>query len=344
MKNVLSLHFWFSGGTFLCCESCPLTSHQSCLQIPVAGDHYFCDSCETGRHPLYGEIVWAKYSNCKWWPAVVVPPACIPHAVDLQMHTDHDLCVKFFGSYEFGWVGRSLVYLYDEGDAEKSLDGTVKFDKAVQQAENWYSILKVNVKNSRTLAPLPYTKISKITPVPPAKLVRKEGDESQQCACSPDDIDPCGPKSGCANRAFDFECDPDLCPCGDKCNNQCIEKRKYASFRLQYMGDKGFGLIADKFISGGTLIIEYVGELVTEEEFQSRISSKQTQNFYFMKYAKKLYIDAELKGNMSRFMNHSCKPNCQPRVIKVKGIDRIGLFAIDDILEVSSLFPRFKSK
>lgn len=135
-----------------------------------------------------------------------------------------------------------------------------------------------------------------------------------------------------------IECDAACCPAGIKCNNQCIEERKYARFKLQDMGDKGFGLIADEFIREGTLVIEYVGELVTEKEFQDRLKTKKTLNFYFMKYDKGLYIDAEKKGNMARFMNHSCNPNCQPRKVLVKGVIRIGLFAICDIEKVTFVF------
>lgn len=304
----------------------------SCLHISVAPEHYVCDSCETGRHPLYGEIVWAKYSYYAWWPAIVVPPACIPDSINNKDHNDHDLCVRFFGTLDFGWVGRSFVYLYGEGDAQRSITGNKKLNNAIEQAEIFYKDLMANVKKTRAPQPLPYNKICTIQLVPPAKLVKKK-DESHICSCSPD-TDPCGPTSGCQNRESCIECDASLCPCGDKCNNQSIGKRKYASFRLKYMGDKGFGLIAESLIGAGTTVIEYVGELVTEAEFQSRLSKKQTQNFYYMKY-KSCYIDAELKGNMSRFMNHSCNPNCSPQVIIVKGVERIGLVALHDIEKVS---------
>lgn len=329
-------NFFLSGGKLLLCDSCPHASHPECLPIkpPDVDEDYYCDSCENGRHPLYGEIVWVKYGNTSWWPAVLVPPVCIPDSVENATHNEHDVCVRFFGAFNFGWVGRSFYYLYSDGDAKESNPINAKLSEAIAQAESWHIKQMDTVKKKRDLLPLPYSQISKIKVVHPAKLIRKEN-ESHSCSCRPDDDDPCGPTSNCANRACYTECDAMLCPCGTKCNNQWIEKRVYARFKRQHMGVKGFGLVAETFISEDTLIIEYVGELVTDEEYRSRLATKQTQNTYFMQYGRNLYIDAEHKGNMSRFMNHSCNPNCQPRTWIVKGVERIGLFALHDIEKVS---------
>lgn len=43
-------------------------------------------------------------------------------------------------------------------------------------------------------------------------------------------------------------------------------------------------------------------------------------------------IDAGPKGNLSRFMNHSCAPNCETQKWTANGDVRVGLFAIYDIL------------
>lgn len=42
-------------------------------------------------------------------------------------------------------------------------------------------------------------------------------------------------------------------------------------------------------------------------------------------------IDAGPKGNLSRFMNHSCAPNCETQKWTANGDVRVGLFAIYDI-------------
>ena len=42
-------------------------------------------------------------------------------------------------------------------------------------------------------------------------------------------------------------------------------------------------------------------------------------------------IDAGPKGNLSRFMNHCCNPNCDTHKWTVNGDTRVGLFANQDI-------------
>ena len=52
------------GGSLICCEQCPGSFHVECLKIDHPEEEkYFCDNCETGRMPLYGEVVWVKLGN-----------------------------------------------------------------------------------------------------------------------------------------------------------------------------------------------------------------------------------------------------------------------------------------
>ncbi|XP_053623529.1 histone-lysine N-methyltransferase NSD2-like [Plodia interpunctella] len=55
------------------------------------------------------------------------------------------------------------------------------------------------------------------------------------------------------------------------------------------------------------------------------------ENFYFLTLDKERMIDAGPKGNLARFMNHSCEPNCETQKWTVLGDVRVGLFAVGDI-------------
>lgn len=55
------------------------------------------------------------------------------------------------------------------------------------------------------------------------------------------------------------------------------------------------------------------------------------QRLLFLFFLKDRIIDAGPKGNYSRFMNHSCNPNCETQKWTVNGDVRVGLFALCDI-------------
>lgn len=53
----------------------------------------------------------------------------------------------------------------------------------------------------------------------------------------------------------------------------------------------------------GQFVIEYVGELIDEEEFRRRMRRKheiRDENFYFLTLDKERMIDAGPKGNLAR--------------------------------------------
>ncbi|KZV29601.1 histone-lysine N-methyltransferase ASHR3-like [Dorcoceras hygrometricum] len=51
------------------------------------------------------------------------------------------------------------------------------------------------------------------------------------------------------------------------------------------------------------------------------------KNFYMCEISKDFVIDATFKGNFSRFLNHSCAPNCKLEKWQVDGETRVGVFA-----------------
>jgi SET domain-containing protein len=68
----------------------------------------------------------------------------------------------------------------------------------------------------------------------------------------------------------------------------------------------GLGLFALKPIPKGARIIEYTGPLVSNEEVEKRNTGK-----YFFGVNTKWSIDGTPRGNIARYINHSCQPNAE---------------------------------
>lgn len=79
-------------------------------------------------------------------------------------------------------------------------------------------------------------------------------------------------------------------------------------------GVHGKGVFALTDIDKGEIIIEYVGEVITWKEALRRHphDPKDPNHTFYFHIDKKHVIDALYGGNSSRWINHSCKPNCQP--------------------------------
>ncbi|EPY82275.1 histone-lysine N-methyltransferase NSD3 [Camelus ferus] len=158
--------------------------------------------------------------------------------------------------------------------------------------------------------------------------------EIPRCNCKPADENPCGLESECLNRMLQYECHPQVCPAGERCQNQCFTKRLYPDAEIIKTERRGWGLRTKRSIKKGEFVNEYVGELIDEEECRLRIKrahENSVTNFYMLTVTKDRIIDAGPKGNYSRFMNHSCNPNCETQKWTVNGDVRVGLFALCDI-------------
>ncbi|OGM92835.1 hypothetical protein A2333_00555 [Candidatus Wolfebacteria bacterium RIFOXYB2_FULL_49_7] len=74
----------------------------------------------------------------------------------------------------------------------------------------------------------------------------------------------------------------------------------------------GLGLFATADISKGTFIIEYTGEKIANAEADRRGGR------YLFNINTKWTIDGKGHHNTARYINHSCRPNCESRVAKGK--------------------------
>ncbi|XP_011689252.1 PREDICTED: histone-lysine N-methyltransferase ash1 [Wasmannia auropunctata] len=154
--------------------------------------------------------------------------------------------------------------------------------------------------------------------------------EAQACECKPES--GCG--DDCINRMVFSECSPQLCPCSDKCENQKIQKHEWSPGLQRFMTeDKGWGVRTQQAIKSGDFILEYVGEVVSEREFKSRMATRYANDthHYCLHLDGGLVIDGHRMGGDGRFVNHSCEPNCEMQKWSVLGLPRMALFASRDI-------------
>jgi len=73
----------------------------------------------------------------------------------------------------------------------------------------------------------------------------------------------------------------------------------------------GWGVWATKAISKNTRIIDYAGEKISNQESLKRERRYiRKGHVWCFKLTNRTVIDAAVGGNLARFINHSCRPNC----------------------------------
>ncbi|KAH7476740.1 Histone-lysine N-methyltransferase ASH1L [Phytophthora ramorum] len=158
-------------------------------------------------------------------------------------------------------------------------------------------------------------------------------DEISVCSCEPPmDENEIGCLDDCLNRAALVECIPGHCKCGDRCDNMRIQRGFMPSSQLVNYGGKGLGLKLLEDIKTGSFVGEYMGEIVTEQEYyMRRVLYHNEKHRYMMVLSGGEVIDATRMGGWARFINHSCNPNCGVEKWDVNGEERCAIFALRDI-------------
>jgi SET domain-containing protein len=86
-------------------------------------------------------------------------------------------------------------------------------------------------------------------------------------------------------------------------------------------GTSGLGLFTEQSIPKGRFVIEYWGELLTDEE-ANRVGGK-----YLFEIGNGKTVNGVTRKNSARYINHCCKPNCQSRTVG----NRVFIYAIESI-------------
>lgn len=126
-----------------------------------------------------------------------------------------------------------------------------------------------------------------------------------------------------------MECVGD-CACGTECQNQRFQRKQYSNVAVIQTEKKGYGLRANSDFKEHQFIFEYIGEVIGEAIFRRRMvqyDDEGIKHFYFMSLSKGEFVDATKKGNLGRFCNHSCNPNCYVDKWVVGDKLRMGIFA-----------------
>ncbi|PIT98503.1 MAG: hypothetical protein COT71_00445 [Candidatus Andersenbacteria bacterium CG10_big_fil_rev_8_21_14_0_10_54_11] len=70
----------------------------------------------------------------------------------------------------------------------------------------------------------------------------------------------------------------------------------------------GFGLFTEQPIKKDEFVIEYIGPLLKNEEADMKGGK------YLFAIDENLTIDGSNRKNLARYLNHSCRPNCEAEI------------------------------
>jgi SET domain-containing protein len=101
------------------------------------------------------------------------------------------------------------------------------------------------------------------------------------------------------------------------------------SFEIRESEISGKGAFAIKPIKKGERLIEYTGERIPHPVADERYDddTMDEHHTFLFTVSSRTVIDATHGGNESRYINHSCDPNCESEIEK----GRVYIFALRDI-------------
>ena len=165
------------------------------------------------------------------------------------------------------------------------------------------------------------------------------------CSCT---LERGGCGENCLNAAMQHECNPSTCPMGMHCANRpfaLLPPVKQLPLQLFKTAHKGWGVKATRALPEGELVVEYVGEVIDSDSWEARkLALGRFAHFYFMALNASEIVDASRKGNIARFINHSCNPNLSVDKWYVNRVPRIGMWAKRNIAPGEELSYNYSVK
>nr|XP_022910377.1 histone-lysine N-methyltransferase SETD1-like [Onthophagus taurus] len=114
--------------------------------------------------------------------------------------------------------------------------------------------------------------------------------------------------------------------------NQLKFRKKHLKFAKSAIHD--WGLFAMEPIAADEMVIEYVGQMVRPSVADLRESKYEATGIgssYLFRIDLETIIDATKCGNLARFINHSCNPNCYAKVITIESQKKIVIYSKQSI-------------
>ena len=87
------------------------------------------------------------------------------------------------------------------------------------------------------------------------------------------------------------------------------------------------GLFANKDIKKDTIIIHYIGKIITKKQTEEDSKFDNGKAIYLFNINNKYDLDGDFTYNTARLINHSCNPNCE---VESKGL-KLWISSIRDI-------------
>jgi SET domain-containing protein len=96
-----------------------------------------------------------------------------------------------------------------------------------------------------------------------------------------------------------------------------VPKRPLKSIARRRSSISGWGVYAREPITKNSRIVDYAGEIISWKESDRREATYVPKGcvWCFVLDHGRTVVDANVGGNIARFINHSCRPNCYTQVI-----------------------------
>ncbi|XP_053727795.1 histone-lysine N-methyltransferase SETD1B-A-like isoform X1 [Synchiropus splendidus] len=181
-------------------------------------------------------------------------------------------------------------------------------------------------------------------------------------SCSQDEM--CAPAQSASLRSkSDFRCEQRRLLSSFSCDSDLVKfnQLKLTFLLLQYRKKRlcfsrshihDWGLFAMEPIAADEMVIEYVGQIIRQvvaDVREQRYEEEGIGSSYLFRIDEDTIIDATKCGNLARFINHSCNPNCYAKIITVESEKKIVIYSrqpinINEELTYDYKFPIEETK